>query len=192
MATATNTPARKHARLREHYTDTVRPKLQERLGITNVHAVPRLTKITVSCGVGKAKDDKKLLENATEILARITGQKAVITKARKSIAQFRLRDGMPVGARVTLRGERMYEFFDRLINVVVPRIRDFRGLRRSMDGRGNFNMGLTEQSVFPEVDGGLLEKPQGMNIAITISGGRDDWSFALLEEFNFPFKAKES
>ena len=179
------------ARLRDQYQDAVRGKLQERLGISNVHAIPEIKKITVSCGVGKAKDDKKLLENATEILARITGQRAVVTKARKSIAQFRLRDGMAVGCRVTLRGDRMYEFFDRLINVVVPRIRDFRGLKRSMDGRGNFNMGLTEQSVFPEVDGGLLEKPQGMNIAITISGGRDDWSYALLEEFNFPFKAKE-
>lgn len=178
-------------RLRDQYKNEIRGKLQERLGIGNIHATPRIMKITVSCGVGKAKDDKKLLENATEILGRITGQKAVITKARMSVAQFRLREGMAVGARVTLRGDRMYEFFDRLIHVVVPRIRDFRGLKRSMDGRGNFNMGLTEQSVFPEIDGGLLEKTQGMNIAITISGGKDDWSYALLEEFNFPFKAKE-
>lgn len=178
-------------RLRDLYNNEIRGKLKERLGISNTHAIPRVQKITVSCGVGDAKDDKKLLENATEILGRITGQKAVVTKARRSIAQFRLRDGMPVGACVTLRGDRMYEFFDRLIHVVVPRIRDFRGLKRSMDGRGNYNMGLTEQSVFPEVDGALLEKTQGMNIAITISGKNDDWSYALLEEFNFPFKAKE-
>ena len=179
------------ARLRHTYADEIRPKLMKRLGIENQYACPKITKITVSCGVGKAKDDKKLLENATAILGRITGQKAVVTKARRSIAQFRLRQGMNVGARVTLRGDRMYEFLDRLINVVVPRIRDFRGLKNRLDGRGNYNMGLTEQSVFPEIETALLERPQGMNIAITMSGENDDWSRALLEEFNFPFRQKE-
>jgi large subunit ribosomal protein L5 len=179
------------ARLRDQYLKEIRPRLMERLGIQNVHQAPAIRKITLSCGVGKAKDDKKLLENATGILERVSGQKAVITNARVSIAQFRLRAGMAVGARVTLRGERMYEFLDRLINVVTPRIRDFRGLKSNLDGRGNYSMGLTEQSVFPEVDGALLEKPQGLNITLTVSGGRDDWSRALLEEMNFPFRTEK-
>ena len=121
----------------------------------------------------------------------MTGQKAVITKARVSIAQFRLRQGMSVGARVTLRGDRMYEFLDRLINVVTPRLRDFRGLKSKLDGRGNYSMGIAEQSVFPEIEGALLEKQQGMNITLTVSGGRDDWSRALLEEMNFPFRTEK-
>ncbi len=179
------------ARLREQFKSEIRPRLMERLGIENVHQVPALRKITLSCGVGKAKDDKKLLENATGILERVSGQKAVITKARVSVAQFRLRAGMAVGAQVTLRGERMYEFLDRLINVVTPRFRDFRGLKGRLDGRGNYSLGLAEQSVFPEIDGALLEKPQGMNITLTFSGGRDDWSRAVLEEMNFPFRTEK-
>ena len=179
------------ARLQDQYQSTIRSQLMEQLGVKNVHAVPEFRKITVSCGVGEAKDNKKVLENAVTILGRVTGQKAVVTHARKSIAQFRLRQGMPVGARVTLRGALMYEFLDRLINVVIPRIRDFRGMPRKFDGRGNYNMGLAEQSVFPEVDGELLESPQGMNIAITISGGSDENSAALMEAYSFPFRREE-
>ncbi|MDJ0520911.1 MAG: 50S ribosomal protein L5 [Planctomycetota bacterium] len=179
------------ARLRDHYMNEIRPALKEQLGLGNDFAVPRIQKITVSCGVGGAKDNKKLLENAVGILERVTGQKAVTTRARKSIAQFRLRQGMLVGARVTLRGAQMYEFLDRLINVVTPRIRDFRGLKRKLDGQGNYNMGLAEQSVFPEVDGELLETPQGMNIAMTIRSQSDDHSIALLEAFKFPFRREE-
>ena len=180
------------ARLRKQYDEQVVPRLKERLGIQNRLALPRLRKITVSCGVGKAKDNKKLLENAVQILTLITGQKAVVTKAKRSIAQFKLREGMPVGARVTLRGDRAFEFLDRLIQVVIPRIRDFRGLHPTLDGRGNYNMGIAEQSVFPEIGTELLEFPQGMNIAITISGGSDDASRALLEEYNFPFRREEA
>lgn len=180
------------ARLRDQYFSDVRPKLREKLGVTNDNALPRIEKITVSCGVGDAKDNKKLLETAVGILERVTGQKAVQTRARKSIAQFRLRAGMLVGARVTLRGERMYEFLDRLINVVAPRIRDFRGLKRKLDGQGNYNMGLAEQTVFPEVDGDLLETTQGMNIAMTIRSQSDDHSIALLEAYNFPFRREEA
>ena len=142
--------------------------------------------------MGKAKDNKKLLENALEILTLATGQKAVVTRAKRSIAQFKLRDGMVVGARVTLRGDRAYEFFDRLVQVVIPRIRDFRGLPARFDGRGNYNLGIAEQSVFPEIGTDLLEFPQGMNIALTISGGSDEASQALLEEFNFPFRREEA
>jgi large subunit ribosomal protein L5 len=180
------------ARLRKLYDSEIRARLQERLGIENRHALPQLRKITVSCGVGKAKDNKKFLEIATEILTRITGQKAVVTRSRVSIAQFKLREDMPIGAKVTLRGDRAWEFFDRLIAVVIPRIRDFRGLKRSFDGHGNYNMGLGEQSVFPEVDNELLESPQGMNIAITISGDSDEASAAFLEEFHFPFRREEA
>jgi large subunit ribosomal protein L5 len=180
------------ARLQQLYDTQVRDRLQKRLGIQNRHAIPNLRKITVSCGVGKAKDNKKYLETATEILTRITGQKAVVTRSKTSIAQFKLREGMPIGAKVTLRGARAWEFLDRLIAVVIPRIRDFRGLKRSFDGHGNYNMGLAEQSVFPEVDADLLESPQGMNIAITISGDNDGASAAFLEEFQFPFRREEA
>lgn len=176
------------ARLRDQYLNEIRPALKERLGLDNELAVPRIQKVTVSCGVGDAKDNKKLLTSAMQILERVTGQKAVPTKARKSIAQFRLRQGMVVGCRVTLRGARMYEFLDRLVNVVIPRIRDFRGLKRQLDGSGNFNMGLAEQSVFPEVDGELLETQQGMNIAISIRSKSDEHSRELLQAFNFPFR----
>lgn len=180
------------ARLRKQFDEQVRARLSERLGISNPLALPRLEKITVSCGVGQAKDNKKLMQNAVEILTRITGQKAVVTKARKSIAQFKLRDGMPVGCMVTLRGDLAYEFLDRLISVVIPRIRDFRGLKRNPDGQGNYNMGIGEQSVFPEIDTDLLEFPQGMNIAITIRNGENGAGLALLEEFSFPFRREEA
>ncbi len=180
------------ARLRDKYFQEIRPRLAEALKISNLHAVPRLRKITVSCGVGQAKDNKKALETALKVLERVTGQKAVPTRARVSVAQFRLRQGMQIGARVTLRGPRMYEFLDRLINVVTPRIRDFRGLKRTLDGSGNYSMGLHEQSVFPEIDTDLLDSPQGMNITMTISGGSDENSAALLEAFGFPFRREEA
>ena len=179
------------ARLRKLYDETIREKLKERLGIQNVFALPRIDKITVSCGVGGAKDNKKLLQDAVEILTRITGQKSVITKAKRPIAQFKLREGMPVGTMVTLRGDRAYEFLDRLINVVIPRIRDFRGLPRRTDKQGNYNMGIAEQSVWPELGTDLLDTPQGMNIAITIRNGENGAGEALLEEFNFPFRREE-
>jgi large subunit ribosomal protein L5 len=179
------------ARLRDQYLGEIQANLRERLGAENTLALPRLKKITVSMGVGAAKDNKKILEHGLSILEKISGQKSVATLARKSVAQFRLREGMPVGCRVTLRGVRMYEFLDRLINVVIPRIRDFRGMNRKLDGRGNFNMGLTEQSVFPELGTELLEFPLGMNIALTISGGSDESSAFLLEEFGFPFRQPE-
>lgn len=179
------------ARLRDLYFDEIRPKLRQGLVIDNDLALPRLQKITLSCGVGGAKDNKKLLENAVGILETVSGQKAVTTRARKSIAQFRLRQGMLVGARVTLRGERMYEFLDRLINVVIPRIRDFRGLKRKLDGTGNYNMGIHEQSVFPEISGDLLEPDQGLNVALTIRSRSDAHSVALLESFGFPFRSEE-
>lgn len=179
------------ARLRDQYFSEIRPKLREQLGVKNDMALPRIMKITLSCGVGDAKDNKKLLENALGILERVSGQKPVARKARKSIAQFRLRQGMVVGACVTLRGAKMYEFLDRLINVVTPRIRDFRGLKRKLDGSGNYNMGLAEQTVFPEVDGELLDTPQGMNIAMTIRSRSDEHSIALLEAYGFPFRREE-
>ncbi len=179
------------ARLRDQYFAEIRPKLREQLGISNDYALPRLQKITLSCGVGDAKDNKKLLENAVAILQQVSGQKAIKTRARKSIAQFRLRQGMLVGACVTLRGARMYEFLDRLINVVIPRIRDFRGLKCKLDGQGNYNMGLAEQTVFPEIDGDLLETTQGMNIAITIRSQSDEHSAALLSAYKFPFRREE-
>ena len=179
------------ARLRTMYESEVKPKLKERLGLENEMALPRLEKITLSCGVGGAKDNKKLLQDALEILTKITGQKAVVTKARRPIAQFKLREGMPVGAIVTLRGDLAYEFLDRLISVVIPRIRDFRGLPRKVDGQGNYNMGIAEQSVFPELGTDLLETPQGMNIAITIRNGGSGAGLALLEEFDFPFRREE-
>jgi large subunit ribosomal protein L5 len=176
------------ARLWDHYKKTIRPKLMQRLSIVNPNAAPRILKITVSMGLGKGRENKKVFENAQQILSKVTGQKAVITKARTSVAQFKLRAGMPVGAMVTLRGPRAHEFLDRLIQVVIPRIRDFRGLPRTMDGRGNYNLGIAEQSVFPEIDTDLLDPVQGMNVSITISGGSDAGSVALLEELNFPFR----
>ena len=179
------------SRLRELYDTEIREKLKTRLGTQNANALPRLEKITVSCGVGKAKDDKKLLQEAVEILTRITGQKAVTTRAKRPIAQFKLRAGMPVGAMVTLRGVRAFEFLDRLINVVIPRIRDFRGLPRKTDAQGNYNMGIAEQSVFPEIGTDLLDSPQGMNIAITIRNGENGAGLALLEEYSFPFQREE-
>ncbi|MCK6479756.1 MAG: 50S ribosomal protein L5 [Planctomycetes bacterium] len=163
--------------------------MRERFGYPNVMAVPRIEKITVSMGVGKATENQKVMEAAVTDLAQITGQRPVVTRSRKSISQFRLRQGQAVGCKVTLRGARMYEFLDRLISVVIPRIRDFRGLRRNaFDGRGNYNFGLTDQLVFPEVNLDKVDHQQGMNITITIRNGTNETSLELLRLFGMPFR----
>jgi len=179
------------ARLQAKYRDEIRPKLQEEFGYDNMLAVPRLQRISVNMGIGKARENAKLLEDSMRDLGTITGQRPVVTRARKSIAQFHIRDGYPVGCRVTLRGRRMYEFLDRLIAVTIPRIRDFRGLPDKLDGRGNYSMGLNDQVVFPEVDPDKVEHMQGMNITMQISGGRDDVSRRLLQELGMPFRRGE-
>lgn len=177
------------ARLQDYYRQTVVKQLQEKLGITNVMAVPRLEKITLNMGLGESARDKKVIENAVAELAAITGQKPVVTYARKSIAGFKLREGMPLGVKVTLRRERMYEFLDRLITIAIPRIRDFRGLNpKSFDGRGNYSMGVREQIIFPEIDYDKIDALRGMDITITTSARSDDHARALLEAFEFPFR----
>lgn len=178
-------------RLLRRYHDEIKPRLRERLGLDNDYALPKLTKITLSMGLGKAIENKKLLETAATSLSQIAGQKAVVTVAKKSVASWKVREGMTVGAKVTLRGARAYEFLDRLISVVIPRIRDFRGLPSKLDGRGSYNMGLAEQTVFPEIDMEKVDAAQGLNIAISMSGGTDEGGRALLEEFGFPFVREE-
>ena len=173
------------------YRDEVVPVLREKFGYTNPMQLPRMTKISINMGIGKARENPKHLEDAARDLGTISGQKAVVTTARRSIAQFHLREGYPVGCRVTLRGRRMYEFLDRLISVAVPRIRDFRGLPDRLDGRGNYSMGLNDQVVFPEVNADRVESPRGMTITMTISGGREEAIAELLEEFGLPFRRKE-
>jgi large subunit ribosomal protein L5 len=179
------------ARLLEKYRKEVRPLLMKEFGFKNALAVPRIERITINMGVGKARENKKFLDDAMRDLATIAGQRPVATKAKQSIAQFHIREGMPVGCCVTLRGKRMFEFLDRLIAVAIPRIRDFRGLKETLDGRGNYSMGLTDQVVFPEVDADVVEHFQGMNITISIRGGRDDVSRRLLEELGMPFRRPE-
>lgn len=177
------------SRLQEFYTATVVPELKEKLGIDNVMAIPRITKITLNMGVGEAVNDKKIIDQAVKDMTVIAGQKASVTMTRKSVASFKIRDGYPIGCKVTLRGERMYEFLDRLINIAIPRIRDFRGLSpKSFDGRGNYNMGVQEQIVFPEVDYDNVDSVRGMDIAITTTSKNDEQGRALLAAFNFPFK----
>lgn len=166
----------------------MRPKLRERFGYGNDHQIPVLQKITVNMGVGKAVENKARLEHAVQDLAQITGQKAIVTSARKSISQFRLRQGFPVGAKVTLRRTRMYEFLDRLTTVVIPRLRDFRGFSAKLDGRGNYSLGLSEQMVFPEINLDKVQFVQGMNISISTSAKTDDEGWFLLSELGFPFK----
>lgn len=178
-------------RLKDRYLSEIRPTLKDEFGYANAMEVPELKKISINMGIGKARENPKHLEDAARDLGTISGQKAVVTTARRSIAQFHLREGYPVGCRVTLRGRRMYEFLDRLISVAVPRIRDFRGLPDRLDGRGNYSMGLNDQVVFPEVNADRVEYPQGMTITMTISGGRDEVSKRLLEEFGLPFRRKE-
>ena len=177
------------ARLQDYYRSTVVKQLQEKLGISNVMAVPRLEKITLNMGLGDSARDKKVIENAVAEMSAISGQKPIVTYARKSIAGFKLRDGMPLGVKVTLRRQQMYEFFDRLINITTPRIRDFRGLNpKSFDGRGNYSMGVREQIIFPEIDYDKIDMLRGMDITITTSASSDDHARALLESFDFPFR----
>ena len=178
------------ATLKEKYKSELAPKLKEELGLQNVMEVPRITKITLNMGVGEALGDKKVLENAVAEMEKIAGQKAVVTKARKSIAGFKVRDGWPIGCKVTLRSERMYEFLERLISIAIPRIRDFRGVSaKSFDGRGNFAMGVTEQIIFPEINYDQVDALRGMDITITTSARTDDEGRALLRAFNFPLKS---
>ena len=176
------------ARLKEQYKDVILPKLKTQLAVSSDLAVPRITKIVINMGCGDAAGDNRKMASALEELTLIAGQKPVITKARKSIAGFKLREGMPVGIKVTLRGERMYEFLDRLVTIAMPRIRDFRGVSvKGFDGRGNYNLGIKEQIVFPEIDYDKVEKVRGMDIAICTTAASDDIAKALLVEFNVPF-----
>ena len=177
------------ARLKEHYEQKLLPALMERLELKNPMEAPRISKITVNMGVGEGVADKKIVDNAARDMDAIAGQKCVITKARKSVASFKLRDGMPVGCKVTLRRERMYEFLDRLINVAIPRVRDFRGLSvKSFDGQGNYSLGVKEQIIFPEVDYDQVDAIRGMDITITTTAKNDVEGRALLEAFQFPFR----
>jgi large subunit ribosomal protein L5 len=177
------------ARLASYYREKVAPDLMQKFGYKTVMQVPRLQKITINMGVGEATADKKILDNAVADMARIAGQKPVLTKARKSIANFKVRAGFPVGCMVTLRGARMYEFLDRLVNVAIPRIRDFRGVsNRAFDGRGNYSLGFKEQIIFPEIDYDKIDTLRGMNIAITTTAKTDDEAKAPLAAFRFPFK----
>jgi large subunit ribosomal protein L5 len=178
------------ATLKEKYKSELAPKLKEELGLDNVMEIPRITKITLNMGVGEALGDKKVLENAVADMEKISGQKVVVTKARKSIAAFKVRDGWPIGCKVTLRSDRMYEFLERLITIAIPRIRDFRGVSaKSFDGRGNFAMGVTEQIIFPEINYDQVDALRGMDITITTSARTDDEGRALLRAFNFPLKS---
>ncbi|WP_448548142.1 50S ribosomal protein L5 [Thalassotalea fusca] len=177
------------AKLHDFYKDTVVAELQKKFEYKSVMQVPRIEKITLNMGVGEAIADKKVLENATNDLTAISGQKPLITKARKSVAGFKIREGYPIGAKVTLRGERMWEFLERLISISVPRIRDFRGLNpKSFDGRGNYSMGVREQIIFPEIDYDKIDKIRGLDITITTTAKSNEEGHALLTAFNFPFK----
>jgi large subunit ribosomal protein L5 len=176
-------------RLEKFYKDTVVPKMMERFGYKNVMQVPRITKVTLNMGVGEAVGNKKILENALADMTKIAGQKPVSTLAKKSIATFKIRDGWPIGCKVTLRRAKMYEFIDRLVNISLPRVRDFRGVSgRSFDGRGNYNMGIKEQIIFPEIDFDAVDAMRGMDIAITTTARNDEEAKALLEAFSFPFR----
>ena len=177
------------ARLKTRYNEELKAQLLETLGVKNVMEIPRITKITINMGVGAAAADKKLLDGALADMQAIAGQKPVLTLARKSIAGFKIRDGWPIGCKVTLRGERMYEFLDRLISIAIPRIRDFRGFSsKSFDGRGNYSMGLKEQIMFPEIDFDKIDRIRGMDITITTTARTDDEGRALMRAFGFPFK----
>jgi large subunit ribosomal protein L5 len=177
------------ARLKTHYREKVVPDLVKKFGYASVMQVPRITKITLNMGVSEAVGDKKVLENAAGDLARIAGQKPVITKARKAIAGFKIRDGYPIGCMVTLRGDRMFEFFDRLVTVALPRVRDFRGVSgRAFDGRGNYNLGVKEQVIFPEIEYDKVDALRGLNISITTTARTDEECKALLAAFKFPFR----
>jgi large subunit ribosomal protein L5 len=177
------------ARLQEVYKKEIVSKLKDELGLKNIMETPKITKITLNMGVGEAVGDKKVLENAVADLEKISGQKVVVTKARKSIAGFKIREDWPVGCKVTLRNEKMYEFLDRLISIAIPRVRDFRGISpKQFDGRGNFSMGVNEQIIFPEVEYDKIDKLRGLDICISTSARTDEEGRALLKAFNFPFK----
>jgi large subunit ribosomal protein L5 len=177
------------ARLKEHYKKTVMPALVKQFGYSNVMAVPKVEKISLNIGLGEATQNAKLLDGAVNELTQIAGQKPVITKARKSIAQFKLREGNSIGCAVTLRGDRMYEFLDRLVNVTLPRVRDFRGVStKSFDGRGNYTLGLKDQLIFPEIDYNKVEKKKGMNVCITTTAKSDAEGLALLKQLGMPFR----
>jgi large subunit ribosomal protein L5 len=177
------------ARLKKQYQEEIRKQLQEQLGLKNPMEVPKITKITINMGLGEAVGDRKVIDNALEDMAKITGQKGLVTKSRKAVAGFKIRDGWPIGAKVTLRRERMYEFLDRLINVAIPRIRDFRGFSaKAFDGHGNYSLGVREQIIFPEVEYEKVDALRGMDITITTSASDDKQGEALLRAFNFPFK----
>ena len=176
------------ARLREKYAKEVAPALRKEYGIDNVMAVPRLEKIVLNMGLGEAVANPKMLEDAAEELTAIAGQKALVTKAKKSIATFKLRTGMPIGARVTLRGDRMWEFLDRLINIALPRVRDFRGVStKAFDGRGNYTLGVRDHFIFPEIDYAKTDKSKGLNVTIVTTAGRDDRARVLLQQLGMPF-----
>ncbi len=177
------------ARLQDVYRDKVVGELKEKFGYANVMEIPKITKITLNMGVGEAVGDRKVMEHAVSDMEKIAGQKAVVTKARKSVAGFKIRDGWPIGCKVTLRRDRMYEFLDRLITIAIPRIRDFRGLNgKSFDGRGNYSMGVREQIIFPEIDYDKVDALRGMDITITTTAKTDEEAKALLAAFNFPFR----
>jgi large subunit ribosomal protein L5 len=177
------------SRLQDYYRQTVVAQLKERFDYANVMQVPRIEKITLNMGVGEAVGDKKVMENAVSDMATIAGQKPIVTKARKSVAGFKIREGWPIGCKVTLRRERMYEFLDRLINIAIPRIRDFRGLSpKAFDGRGNYSLGVREQIIFPEVDYDKIDTIRGLDITITTNARTDEEGRALLAAFNFPFR----
>jgi len=177
------------ARLKELYREDVAAKLKEEFGFKNVMEIPRVTKITLNMGLGEALSDKKLIENAVADMEKLSGQKPVVTKARKSIAGFKVREGWPIGCKVTLRHERMWEFLDRLVDVAIPRIRDFRGLSpKSFDGRGNYSMGVREQIIFPEIDYDKVDRVRGLDVTITTTARNNDEGRALLTALGFPFK----
>jgi len=177
------------ARLQERFKNEIAAQLKEELGLDNVMEIPKITKITINMGVGEAVGDKKVLENAVADMQKIAGQKPVVTKARRSIAGFKVREGWTIGCKVTLRQEKMYEFLDRLISIAIPRIRDFRGISpKQFDGRGNFSMGVSEQIIFPEIDYDKIDKLRGLDICISTTARTDDEGRALLKAFNFPFK----
>ena len=185
---AVTTPVKEMPRLKKRYLTEIAPKLRDELGIENVMRTPKLEKIVVNVGLGEAINDSKALEGAMRDLAIITGQKPRVNRARKSIASFKLREGMPIGVKVTLRGDRMWEFFDRLLSVALPRVRDFRGLNpKSFDGLGNYTFGLTEQLVFPEIDYDDIDAVRGMNISIVIKAENDEQGRAFLDAYGFPF-----
>ena len=189
MTTTTTETAGSQARLKQRYRTEVAPALREQFALGNVMQVPTLTKIVVNMGVGEAARDSKLIEGAIRDLTTITGQKPAVTRARKSIAQFKLREGMPIGCHVTLRGERMWEFLDRLLSLALPRIRDFRGLSpRQFDGRGNYTFGLTEQVMFHEIDQDKIDRARGMDITVVTTAVDDEQGRALLKQLGFPFK----